>query len=369
MRCKSSAVVAALALAMTALSSAVAADDWRLEPPATQQLSATKLDALTAGVKRGDFQQITSVLVARRGHLIYEQYFDAGGPGALRNTRSATKTVTGMLMGIAVDAGAVPSVQQAVLSYFPEKLPLENPDPRKAQITIEDFLTMSSRLECDDQNQFSRGNEERMYLIEDWVKFTLDLPIKGYPAWTTPPENSKYGRAFSYCTAGAATLGAVIEKATHQKLADFAAARLFSPLGIDKVEWQYSPLGLAQGGGGLGLRSRDLLKLGQLYLNGGVWNGKRIVSETWVKTSTSPHAQIDDDFDYGYFLWLRSFTGVDGKPHRAWIMNGAGGNAVIGVPDLDLVAVITTTNFHVQNAHPLTEKLFGEGVLGSVEGN
>jgi CubicO group peptidase (beta-lactamase class C family) len=194
------------------------------------------LDDITAAVGGGAYKQVTSVIVARGERVLYEQYFDTSGAAALRNTRSATKTVTGMLVGAAVDRGVL-RADSPVLPFFSDRMPLANPDPRKEHITVEDLLTMSSLLECDDENEFSRGNEERMYLVEDWVKFMLDLPVKGFPDWQPKPEQSPYGRAWSYCTAGATTLGPLLERATKQSVPDFAQAALFKPLGIESVKW------------------------------------------------------------------------------------------------------------------------------------
>jgi len=153
-----------------------------------------------------------------------------------------------------------------------------------------------------------------------------------------------------------------MEKATHTKLADFAAKNFFDPLGIQHVQWNYSPLGLAMGGGGLRLESRDLLKLGQLYLDGGTWHGKRIVSESWVKSSTVPHVQIDEQTMYGYLWWLKDFKAGE-RSWSAYYMSGNGGNKVAVFPQLGMVVVITSTNYNTKGMHEQTERLLTEYIL------
>ncbi len=341
-------------------------DGWTLVSPDAEGISTARLKAMEALIAAGEFEKITSVLIARHGKLAYEGYFSGAGQNMLMNTRSATKSITSMLIGIAVDQHLLAGVDTPILPFFGDKQPLQNPDPRKQKITVEDLLTMSSLLECDDWNDFSRGNEERMYLVEDWTKFALDLPIKGFAPWATKPKDSPYGRSFSYCTAGAFLLGRVLERSAKVPAPEFAQKNLFDPLGIEKIDWPLSPLGEAQTGGGLALRSRDLLKLAQLYANGGVWNGNRVVSESWVKTSTQPHVQIDDQTLYGYLWWLKTFKS-SGRIYPAYFMSGNGGNKVVVIPSLDMAVVITSTNYNSKGMHEQTEKLLTDYVLAAVE--
>lgn len=351
-------------LLLAAAVSSHAQSDWQRATPESAGLDPAPLHAMEPKIKAGDFKKIGSVLVARHGKLVYEGYFD-GDANTHRNTRSATKSITSILIGLAIQEGKLSGVDAKVLALLPEHgRKLQNPDPRKDKITVEDFLTMSSALECDDWNDYSRGNEERMYLVEDWAQFILDLPIAG----RTPGETPKYGRFFSYCTGGVFTLSEVITKATGMRTDRFAQEKLFAPLGIsaDRVTWPYSPLGVPMTGGGLALTSSDLLKLGQLYLNGGNWNGTQLVNALWVKASTTPHAKIDENTEYGYLWWLKSF-GAGAKTYPAFFMTGNGGNKVMVFPTLDMVVVITSTNYNTKGMHEQTEKLLVEHVLAAVK--
>lgn len=352
-----------LALLLTLFAATASAQDWVTTDPAAVRLDPAKLNQLEAQIKGGEYKNITSLVVARNGKLAYEAYF-AGDANELRNTRSVTKSVTGMLVGMAIEQRALSGVDAKVLGVLPERK-MAHPDKRKGQITVEDLLTMSSLLECDDWNEYSRGNEERMYIVEDWQQFWFDLPIKGFPAWVKKPADAPYGRSFSYCTAGVFMLGRVVARATKMPLRDFASRNLFAPLGITTVEWQFSPLGEEQTGGGLGLRSRDLAKLAQLYLHDGMWNGKRVISSEWITRSTKPHAKINDSDDYGYLVWLRRFNPDDPRT-AAYYMTGSGGNKVVVFPGLQMVVVVTTTNFNVRDSHGISDRLVRE-VLAAVQ--
>jgi len=340
-------------------------DGWPTATLESAGLTPKPLGDLDTAVRAGEFKKIGSVLVARHGKLVYEGYFE-GDASTLRDTRSATKSITDALIGIAIGEKKLTGVDARILQLLPERARrMQNPDPRKDKITVEDFLTMSSPLECDDWNDASRGNEERMYIVEDWAQFILDLPIRGRMHLGEQIEPPPYGRYFSYCTGGVFTLSEVLQKATGTRTDKYAHEKLFAPLGITDEQWFYSPMNIPQTGGGLRLSSRDLLKVAQLYLNGGTWHGRRILDEAWVRKSTQPRSRIDDETEYGYLWWLKSFKS-GGKSYPAFFMSGNGGNKVLAFPGLDLAVVITSTNYNTRGMHEQTEKMLTDYILAAV---
>ncbi|HEY6963263.1 MAG TPA: serine hydrolase domain-containing protein [Gaiellaceae bacterium] len=259
------------------------------------------------------FGAITSVLVERRGEIVLEQY-ETGAAETLRNTRSCTKTVLSLLVGIA-------------------NLPLET--EVAPGIAAGDLLTMSSALDCDDWDDASPGNEELMYPTADWAGFALALP-------------RREERTFSYCTAGVVLLGVELERRLGEPLTEFARRELFAPLGIERFDWPRTPHGETSCAGGLALRSRDLLALGRLVLP----RTDGPVPRAWLDESTSPRVRIDERLEYGYLWWIGEFAG-----HRSVFMSGAGGSRVHVFPELDTVVVITSENFGRRDAHDLSSAL------------
>ncbi|HMV26216.1 MAG TPA: serine hydrolase [bacterium] len=341
-------------------------DGIKVSDASSMHILPTTLLKLDSAANQGVLKNITSILIARHGTLVFENYYNGADEATLHNTRSATKTITAILTGLAIDQQFIPSEKTPVFPYFRDKKEILNPDPRKNQITIEDLLTMSSLLECDDDNQFSNGNEERMYLIEDYIQFALDLPIRGFAAWNPKPQDSPFGRSFSYCTAGVILLGGVLERSSNMRVDAFAKKYLFDPLGIQQTAWQITPTGMPMTGGGLGLRSRDLLKIAQLYENKGIWNGKRIISGSWIEKSTKPHAQARENTDYGYLCWLQKF-GSNDKTYFGYYMAGNGGSKIAVFPELHLTVVITSTWYGTGKAHAQSEKILSDYIIPAVQ--
>ncbi|WP_203293590.1 serine hydrolase domain-containing protein [Maricaulis parjimensis] len=319
--------------------------------------------AVSQAVEADTYGTVTSLLVLSGGEPVYEAYFQDTDATTLHDTRSVTKTVTSMAVGAAIADGAL-ALDSPVADFFPELMPFANPDPRKFEVTVEDLLTMSGPLECNDWNEFSRGNEERMYLVENWSAFFWDLPVRGFPAWQTPPEDSPYGRAFSYCTAGVQLLGEVVARATGEAFTDYAERRILMPLGIDALEWAMNGQGQAHMGGGLRLTTQALGALGELYRR----DGADILPQDWVEASLAHHAAIPDTpgWEYGYLWWLMPYE-VDGQRFWAAAMTGNGGNRVMILPDFGVTLVFTNTDFNTRQMHQNAQAFFETEIVARLQ--
>jgi CubicO group peptidase (beta-lactamase class C family) len=347
------ALILASLLAIT-LPRVAAAEPVRLDP--------APLGRLEAAIAGDEIKQVTSVLVQVDGKVVYERYFNGSDAETLNDVRSASKSVTALLVGAAIGDGHLPGVQARVYDYFPEFTRHHPVDPRLRAMTLEDLLTMSSLWECDDENAFSAGNEERMYVTERWLDFALSLPVKGFAPWMTRPEDSPHGRAHAYCTANSFVLGAVLERATGQPLADYAAQALERPLGITARHWNRSPEGIGMGGGGTRYRSRDLATLGQLVLQEGRWKGQSLVPSSYVAAMIRPQARTGNGSDYGYQWWGLHLP-VQGTDTTVWAMSGNGGNYVFLLPDRRAVMVVTSRAYNRSYAHPQSQRILTEFLL------
>lgn len=292
---------------------------------------------------------IHSLLVAHRGKLVLEEYFFGFDRDTPHDIRSAGKTLASVMLGVAQVKGTNIGPATKVCELLSGMGPFANPDPRKAKITLAHLLTHTSGLACDDNDDASPGKEETMQTQRaqpDWWKYTLDLPMAHEP-----------GTRYAYCSANSNLVGAALTTATGTWLPELFDRSIARPLGFGRYYWNLMPTGEGYQGGGAFVRPRDLLKIGQVYLDGGVWRGKRIVDAAWVRESTAPHFEITpettglDAEQFGNYY----ARGVDGyawhlapagsHAYREYDASGNGGQLLIVVPDHDLAVVITAGNY------------------------
>ena len=330
----------------------------------TQEFRWSDADAgsLTETAASGRYGQVTSLWIEQDGELIFDAYFHGADRYTPHNLRSVGKTITGMLIGAAIDDGLIDGVDTRAASFFDGLRPFANDDPRKNAITIRDLLTMSGPLECDDWNSFSRGNEERMYLVEDWSAFFWNLPIKNRPSWEIPEDDGGFGRLFSYCTAGAQLLGEIVERVAGEPAPEYAARRLFGPLGIAEPVWNYAATGKAHLGGGLELTTAGWARSARLYVNRGRSGGVQVLPEAWIDASFTDYVKIDDDTNYGYFWWRPRYE-IAGRTYVANMMSGSGGNRVWVLPEFGVVVVMTKSDFRDREAHSKSDRFFSEEIV------
>jgi CubicO group peptidase (beta-lactamase class C family) len=355
-----------LVLVLTFASSAAATDTGApsdlhdglvVSVPAATGLDPKPFATLGDAVAGGEFPKTNAVLVAHDGKLIYEAYFNDGTPDLLNDTRSAMKSVTALAAGIAIADGAIGSDHALVFPYFRDLTPFANDTTDKEKITIADLLTMSSALDCNDDDAKSPGNEDNMHPQQNWTRWAVDLPtMRGYARDATGLG------PWRYCTTGAFLLGQVIQRATHVPIDKYIEAKLLAPLGITRWQWPYSPSGEVMTGGGLRLRSRDLLKLAILLADDGRWHGRQIVPAAWVDAALSAHRTSYAPQTYGYFFWHRDYQGPCG-PVSGWYMAGNGGNAVVVLKELHAAVVVARANYNTHGMHQETVDLIEKHIL------
>jgi len=292
-----------------------------------------------------------SILVAHKGKLVLEEYFFGFHRDEPHDLRSAGKTFASVMLGAAMREGVKIAPETPVYSLLAAKGPFANPDPRKAQITLAHLLTHTSGLACDDNDPASPGNEGTMQMQtqqRDWWKYTLDLPMAHDP-----------GTRYAYCSANINLAGAALTTATSTWLPELFERTVARPLQFGPHYWNLIPTREGYLGGGAYLLPRDFLKVGQAYLDGGVWHGHRIVDKAWIATSTAPHMHISpattgiDPKDFGNFYgegddgyaWHLSNLKYGDRTYRCYAASGNGGQLLIVVPDADLVVVFTAGNY------------------------
>lgn len=316
-----------------------------------------KIEALNTEIATYNLKEITSIVVINDGKLLLEEYFNGADRNTFHDPRSAGKSFASTLMGIAIKDGYIKNEDQTLDQFYDLKK-YENYNIKKDQIKIKDLLTMSSAFEGSDANSDSPGNEENMYPTDNWVKFTLDLPMD--------PSKSNGGK-WDYFTAGTILLGDILHKKVPNGLEKYADEKLFKPLNITKYQWQYTPQNVANTAGSLQMRSIDYAKYAQLYKNNGIWNGKQILSKDWVQKTFTHQIQIpgrENEF-YSYLFWNKAFE-YKGKNYEAYYCSGNGGNQFIIFKDIPLVIIITSKAYNKPYGHPQAEKIVKDFILPAI---
>lgn len=315
------------------------ANDWPTAPM-EGSLDPQLMQQLFARINDGTYKNIHSVLIVRSGKLVVEKYFpgydEVGNYGefhrdTLQDLASATKSVNSILIGIAIDQHLIRGVDEKISIFFPEYVDLFV-DPRKDAIRLRDCLSMTAGLAWDESAYpytDARNDHVAMNASKDPIRYVLSRPLVSSP-----------GEKFVYNSGIAILLGEIIHRVSGMPADKFAEANLFAPLGISNDYWLKYSNGVVQTGGGLWLRPYDMAKIGYLYLNGGRWNGKQIVSEDWIRASIEQRAP---DRSYGYQWWLGGLN-VGGHQFPAYGAQGRGGQIIIVFPELQMVAVFTGWN-------------------------
>ena len=328
------------------------------------------LAALDAEFKAGKYGYVNAMFVTRRGRVVADthyvhdykaiyagrdpkpamyNYYDTAwhpyyGGTPLHTMQSVSKSITSVIIGVARTRGQFPDLDAKVLSFFPDRT-IANLDARKHQMTIRHLLTMTAGFEWDESKTAytdPRNNCAVMEKSEDWIQYVLDRPMAADP-----------GTTWVYNSGATELLAGIFKQATGQDIGDYAKAHLFTPLGITNYYWKRTPKGLPDTEGGLYFTAPDLARFGRLWLNGGTWDGERLVSAEWVAESVKPAMTATPLAKYGFKWWLFPYGAANER--MAWVMNGFGGQRLIVLPDVEIAAVFTGWNIDEHPPLPIKE--------------
>lgn len=289
--------------------------------PAEAQGAAEQGRFRGALARAAELPRLRSLLISVDGTLVVEQYFHGSTATRPANLKSASKSVVATLVGLALERGHLTSVRDTIDRYFPDYLGVES-DPAKRAITIEDLLTMRSGLETTSNRNYGRWVQSG-----NWVRHVLMRPMVDTP-----------GGRMIYSTGSSHLLSAILTRATGQSTLAFARRYLAEPLGISIGPWLQDPQGIYFGGNEMHLTPRSMLKIGELYLNCGQVDGRRVVSEAWVHEATTPRTESRfSGRQYGYGWWIRNLGG-----HQVFYAWGYGGQFLFVIPTLRTVVVATS---------------------------
>ena len=283
--------------------------------------------ALFEAVKKAEQDKgILSLIVYRNNDIIVEKYFGNNGADSLHPTKSVTKSVTSILLGMAIDHGYINNLDETVGDYLSEYLSPE--DTSIAKVTIRDLLTMTGGFDWDELTDPTWEYWNNWVMSDDRFIYALHVPLIHEP-----------GTYFTYCTTGCQILSGIFTEATGYTLKAFAEEFLFTPLGIfGDRPWGADQHGFNYGGITLNLAAMDMLKIGELYLNKGFYNGQQIVSEEWVTISSSPQVNTNNVMlygeQYGFLWWIGEQQGIN-----YYFANGYGGQFIFIFHELNLIII------------------------------
>lgn len=323
-------------------------DYWRTDTPEKVGLDASVLNQAPVYVDSIK-AEIHSMLVIKDGKLVFERYgWDNNPqrphqvlPNEFHPMYSTTKSVTSALIGIAIQEGFIKSVKDPVLSFFKGYKP-DEPSPMKSRMTIEDVLTMRSGLKwSDDQDGWGLWNDAKPAF------YVLDQSMVAEP-----------GKLWNYSTGNSHILSSILYRATGKAPLKYGKEKIFTPLGITNLRWDFAQDGVNHGGTGLYLTPRDMAKFGYLYLNQGVWEGKQVIAKDWVERSLQHYTSTPWKGDYGYHWWLRG--------NDCFATSGAFGQEIYVFPK-ERIMVVFTANLPIETAQSTLERIAREYVMGAIK--